>query len=196
MGVGDPEHLRRAVGWKRLRERGVPLQGKGHGPLLAAPALKSTRVISEAGLGQQRQTTAGRITGGPSEQFRRAIAREHQLRIQVMQPRDLVAQPPVAAVGISPQIHLPQGPPGRPRQSEGRQGGAGIEDLIRPAAQAPRRRLQVAAMGEVDYRYQLKPRYQRRAWGDDARSPELQRPRRSGRGVAALHGCEWAQYGT
>ena len=189
MGVGNPEHLRRAVGWKRLREQSLPLQVKGQGPLLAAPALKSARVISEARLGQQRQTTAGRITGGPSEQFGRAIARENQLRLQVMQPRDLVAQPPVTAVGIGPQIHLPQGPPGRPRQGEGRQGRAGIQDVIRPAAQAPRRRLQIAAVHGAICTEQLRLRVLRRTWGCDAKNPGLRPPHRPGLSVAAEHDC-------
>ena len=64
-----------------------------------------------------------------------------------MQLGDLLAQAPMAAVGVGPQVHLTQGTSGCPRQGKGGQGGTGIQDLIRPAPQAPSRDLQIAAVG-------------------------------------------------
>ena len=64
-----------------------------------------------------------------------------------MQLGDLLAQAPMTAVGVGPQVHLTQGTAGCPRQGKGGQGGTGIEDLIGPAPQAPSRGLQIAAVG-------------------------------------------------
>ena len=56
------------------------------------------------------------------------------------------AQGLVAAIGVGLESRLAQGPPEEPWRGEGHEGGTGIEQLSGPAAQAPRRRIEIAAV--------------------------------------------------
>ena len=156
--VGDPEHLgawRHGETAGRLRQRPWPRRGPVERQRqrlpAASPAGQGPAVIGKARSGQQAGAGGGRITGRPGEQLGGTVARQHRLGIQAVVGGDRLTQIPVGAIGVVPQggpiSEQPgQATPQASRRPEGHQRGTGIEQLLRPAAEATGGGKAVAAM--------------------------------------------------
>ena len=82
---------------------GIPAQRQRGALDVAAPAIQSAAVISEAGSRQQAGAKGRRIAGSPGEQLGGPVARQDPIRIQIVQGRNHLAQARVAPIGVGAQ---------------------------------------------------------------------------------------------
>ncbi len=150
MGVADPQHLGRWGGRKGLGEGRAPVQGQGVGPMGGVPAGEGAGVVGEARLRQQAHPCGRGVPRRPGEQLGGPIAWQHLAGLEAMAPGQKPPQDGPAPIGIGAQRGREhgrqQGPPQGPGRAEGHQRSTGIEEASGRAAEARRRRGQIASM--------------------------------------------------